>query len=47
MPQPAADAASLDQFVGWYRVAQNQVLSVKRDGNRLQVQGDRSRQDPR
>ncbi|MGY8679472.1 M56 family metallopeptidase [Bradyrhizobium sp. UFLA05-153] len=35
MPAPAVDPASLDQYVGWYKVAFNRVLTVKRDGNRL------------
>jgi hypothetical protein len=38
MPMAAADSASLDQYVGWYRVAPNRVLTVRRDGDRLQVQ---------
>ncbi|SFP57877.1 Signal transducer regulating beta-lactamase production, contains metallopeptidase domain [Bradyrhizobium sp. Ghvi] len=38
MPTPAADPVSLDQYVGWYRVAPNRVLTVRRDGDRLQVQ---------
>ena len=38
MPQASGETASLDQYVGWYRVSQNQVLGVKRDGDRLQVQ---------
>ena len=38
MPTPAADLASLDQYVGWYRVAPNRVLTVRREGDRLQVQ---------
>ncbi|KJC46095.1 antirepressor regulating drug resistance protein [Bradyrhizobium sp. LTSP849] len=37
-PTPAADPASLDQYVGWYRVAPNRVLTVRREGDRLQVQ---------
>ncbi|MET4386611.1 hypothetical protein ABIB73_002356 [Bradyrhizobium sp. F1.4.3] len=38
MPRPAVDPASLDQYVGWYRTAPNRVLTVRRDGDRLQVQ---------
>ncbi|RXT44215.1 M56 family metallopeptidase [Bradyrhizobium betae] len=38
MPTSAADSGSLDQYVGWYRVAPNRVLTVRRDGDRLQVQ---------
>lgn len=38
MPMAAADASSLDQYVGWYRIAPNRVLTVRRDGDRLQVQ---------
>ncbi|QPF93513.1 M56 family metallopeptidase [Bradyrhizobium commune] len=38
MPTAAADSASLDQYVGWYRMAPNRVLTVRRDGDRLQVQ---------
>ncbi|GGI18817.1 hypothetical protein GCM10010987_01200 [Bradyrhizobium guangdongense] len=38
MPTPAADPVSLDQYVGWYRVAPNRVLTVRRDGDGLQVQ---------
>jgi len=38
MPTAAADSAALDQYVGWYRVAPNRVLTVRRDGDRLQVQ---------
>ncbi|MCK1387703.1 M56 family metallopeptidase [Bradyrhizobium sp. 21] len=37
MPTATADQASLDQYVGWYRVAPNRVLTVRRDGDRLQV----------
>src|SRR5205085_5436025 len=38
MPTAASDSASLDQYVGWYRVAPNRVLTVRRDGDRLHVQ---------
>ncbi|WP_426614289.1 M56 family metallopeptidase [Bradyrhizobium sp. McL0616] len=38
MPTAAADPASLDQYVGWYRIAPNRVLTVRRDGDRLLVQ---------
>lgn len=38
MPTTAADSAAFDQYVGWYRVAPNRVLTVRRDGDRLQVQ---------
>ncbi|GMO13201.1 M56 family metallopeptidase [Bradyrhizobium sp. TM233] len=38
MPTAAAGPAPLDQYVGWYRVAPNRVLTVRRDGDRLQVQ---------
>jgi hypothetical protein len=38
MPTAAADPAALDQYVGWYRIAPNRVLTVRRDGDRLQVQ---------
>ncbi|TYO65346.1 antirepressor regulating drug resistance protein [Bradyrhizobium hipponense] len=38
MPMAAAEPASLDQYVGWYRIAPNRVLAVRRDGDRLQVQ---------
>ncbi|UWU67312.1 M56 family metallopeptidase [Bradyrhizobium sp. NC92] len=38
MPAPAAEIASLDQYVGWYRLAPNRVLSVRRDGDRLWLQ---------
>ena len=34
--------ASLDQYVGWYRIAPNRVLTVRRDGDRLCC-GDRGR----
>ncbi len=36
--QPATEPVSIDQYVGWYRVAPNRVLTVRRDGDRLQVQ---------
>lgn len=35
MPTAAADSVSLDQYVGWYRLAPNRVLTVRRDGDRL------------
>lgn len=38
IPTPGAASASLDQYVGWYRIAPNRVLTVRRDGDRLQVQ---------
>lgn len=38
MPTSAADPASLEQYVGWYRIAPNRVLAVRREGDRLQVQ---------
>ncbi|UPK37699.1 antirepressor regulating drug resistance protein [Bradyrhizobium sp. 186] len=38
MPTPAADPASLDQYVGWFRLAPNRVLTVRRDGDRLWLQ---------
>ncbi|MHC2626021.1 hypothetical protein ACVIW2_008053 [Bradyrhizobium huanghuaihaiense] len=38
VPTPATGPASLDQYVGWYKVAPNRVLTVRRDGDRLQVQ---------
>ncbi|MGY8706848.1 M56 family metallopeptidase [Bradyrhizobium sp. 18BD] len=38
VPVAATEPASLDQYVGWYRVAPNRVLTVRRDGDRLQVQ---------
>ncbi|MBR0833538.1 antirepressor regulating drug resistance protein [Bradyrhizobium manausense] len=38
MPTPAMDPVALDHYVGWYRVAPNRVLTVRRDGDRLQVQ---------
>jgi bla regulator protein blaR1 len=38
MPTRASDSALLDQYVGWYRLAPNRVLTVRRDGDRLQVQ---------
>ena len=38
MPVAASEPGSLDQYVGWYRVAPNRVLTVRRDGDRLQVQ---------
>ncbi|WP_426408570.1 M56 family metallopeptidase [Bradyrhizobium ganzhouense] len=38
MPEPATDPMSLDPYVGWYKVASNRVLTVRRDGDRLQVQ---------
>ncbi|MBR0857978.1 M56 family metallopeptidase [Bradyrhizobium liaoningense] len=38
VPTPATGSAPLDQYVGWYRVAPNRVLTVRRDGDRLHVQ---------
>ena len=38
MPAPTTGPASLDQYVGWYRIAPNRVLTVRRDGEGLQVQ---------
>ncbi|MGX1320645.1 hypothetical protein AB7M17_004098 [Bradyrhizobium sp. USDA 377] len=38
VPAAATDSVSLDQYIGWYRVAPNRVLTVRRDGDRLQVQ---------
>ncbi|MBB4369593.1 hypothetical protein GGD63_002383 [Bradyrhizobium sp. cir1] len=38
VPTPATGPAPLDQYVGWYKVAPNRVLTVGRDGDRLQVQ---------
>ncbi len=38
MPAQATDPVSLDQYVGWYKITSNRVLTVRRDGNRLQVQ---------
>ncbi|MBR0782291.1 M56 family metallopeptidase [Bradyrhizobium iriomotense] len=38
VPTAAADTVSLDQYVGWYKVAPNRVLTVRRDSDRLQVQ---------
>lgn len=38
MPAPTAEPASLDQYVGWYRLAPNRVLAVRRDGDRLWLQ---------
>lgn len=35
MPASAADSVSLDQYVGWYRIAPNRVLTLRRDGDRL------------
>lgn len=35
MPASPTDAVSLDQYVGWYRIAPNRVLTVRRDGDRL------------
>jgi beta-lactamase regulating signal transducer with metallopeptidase domain len=37
-PAPATDPVSLDQYVGWYKIAPNRVLTVRRDGDRLQLQ---------
>ncbi|MFT4120058.1 M56 family metallopeptidase [Bradyrhizobium sp.] len=38
MPAVAADPASLDQYAGWYKVAPDRVLTVRRDGDGLQAQ---------
>ncbi|UPJ43852.1 DUF3471 domain-containing protein [Bradyrhizobium sp. 40] len=38
MPAPTTEPASLDQYVGWYRIAPNRVLTVRRDGDRLWLQ---------
>ncbi|MDA9404623.1 M56 family metallopeptidase [Bradyrhizobium sp. CCBAU 45389] len=38
VPAAATGPAPLDQYVGWYKVAPNRVLTVRRDGDRLQVQ---------
>ncbi|MBR0791718.1 antirepressor regulating drug resistance protein [Bradyrhizobium manausense] len=38
LPTPVTEPVSIDQYVGWYRVAPNRVLTVRRDGDRLQVQ---------
>ncbi|RXH38289.1 M56 family metallopeptidase [Bradyrhizobium zhanjiangense] len=38
MPTQAAQSAPLDQYVGWYRLAPNRVLTVRRDGDRLSLQ---------
>lgn len=38
MPTATTDSGPIDQYVGWYRVAPNRVLTVRRDGDRLQVQ---------
>lgn len=35
MPASPTDSVSLDQYVGWYRIAPNRVLTVRRDGDRL------------
>jgi hypothetical protein len=32
------DASRLDEYVGWYRLAPNRVLTVTRDGDRMHVQ---------
>jgi hypothetical protein len=37
IPAAATEVASLDQYVGWYRLAPNRVLTVRRDGDRLQL----------
>jgi hypothetical protein len=37
MPTPTIEPASLDQYVGWYRLAPNRVLTVRRDGDRLRL----------
>ncbi|MHC4042635.1 M56 family metallopeptidase [Bradyrhizobium sp. 23AC] len=38
MPAAVAEPVSLDPYVGWYRIAPNRVLTVRRDGDRLRVQ---------
>jgi len=38
MPAPTTDPVSLDQYVGWYKIAPNRVLTIRRDGDGLQVQ---------
>jgi len=38
MPTQAAQSAPLDQYIGWYRLAPNRVLTVRRDGDRLSLQ---------
>ena len=38
MPTTAAESALPDQYLGWYRVAPNRVLTVRHDGDRLLVQ---------
>lgn len=38
LPASAAEPASLDPYVGSYRMAPNRVLTVRRDGDRLRVQ---------
>lgn len=38
LPAAAAELALLDQYVGWYRLAPNRVLTVRRDGDRLWLQ---------
>ncbi|UQR61876.1 M56 family metallopeptidase [Bradyrhizobium sp. C-145] len=38
MPTQAAQSPPLDQYVGWYRLAPNRVLTVRRDGDRLSLQ---------
>lgn len=38
LPTGTVGSAPLDQYVGWYRLAPNRVLSVRRDGDRLWLQ---------
>ncbi len=38
MSTAVADPAALGQYVGWYRIAPNRVLTVRRDGDRLWLQ---------
>jgi hypothetical protein len=38
MPAPSADPVALDQYVGWYKFAPNRVLTIRRDGDGLQLQ---------
>ncbi|HSU04375.1 MAG TPA: M56 family metallopeptidase, partial [Acetobacteraceae bacterium] len=37
-PQGMAEAQTLDSYVGWYQLTPGRVLSVTRDGERLQIQ---------
>ncbi|MCG2628774.1 M56 family metallopeptidase [Bradyrhizobium sp. WYCCWR 13023] len=38
MPASTTDPVSLDQYVGWYKIAPSRVLTIRRDGDGLQVQ---------